>query len=87
MQVDVWVSSQGGISPDGLSYPQTGEDGDAIVDRLNILYIKDTKNRVQGTKSWQVISGTQQYEVDTGLFHNVVRYQFDYYIIQGFVPE
>ena len=87
IQIDVWVSSEGGISPDGLSYPQTGEDADAIVDRINILLVKDTKNVVTGTMKWNIVSGTQQYEQDTYLFHNVVRYQFQYFIESGFVPE
>lgn len=86
LQIDVWVSSEGGISPDNLPYPQTGEDADAIVDRINVLLVQDTKNRVSGTHSWAGVSATQQYEVETGLFHNVSRYQFEYFIKSGFVP-
>ena len=87
IQVDIWVSSEGGISPDNLPYPQTGEDADAIADRVAVLLVKNTKNRVQGTQKWSIVSGTQQYEIDTYLYHNVLRMEFEYFIIQGFVPE
>jgi hypothetical protein len=87
LQIDVWVSSEGGISPDNLPYPQTGEDTDAIVDRINVLLVQDTKNRVSGTHGWSgVSSAPTRYEVETGLFHNVSRYQFEYFIKSGFVP-
>jgi hypothetical protein len=88
LQVDIWVSSEGGTSPDNLSYPQTGEDADIIEDRLNTLFVRDTKNLVQGTFGWGITSHSQQNEgTDTGLWHNVVRYRLSYYIITGFVPE
>jgi hypothetical protein len=88
LQVDIWVSSEGGTSPDNLPYPQTGEDADLIEDRLNTILVRDTKNLVPGTFGWSIISHSQQNEgTDTGLFHNLVRYRLSYYIKSGFVPE
>jgi hypothetical protein len=87
IELNAWVSSEGGVSPDGLSYPQTGEDADQIISRCDYLLIGDRVNPVQDTIQWNGISTSQQYEVETGYWHNLRRYTFSYYMITGWTPE
>ena len=88
LTVDLWISSDGGVdgalSPDGLNYPTTGDDANTIIQQVDRLLLLDTINWVQGTHGWKGASASQQYEVDTKIWHNVRRYNFDYHIMQGY---
>lgn len=77
IQVDIWVSSSGSI-------PSTGEDADAIANRIDILLLLNTPARPANTHGWRRGSSSQQYEEDTGLWHNTLRYEFWYMIKQGY---
>lgn len=87
IELNVWVGSEGGISPDGISYPQTGEDADRIMERCDYLLLGDRLHPVQDTIRWNGVSTSQQYEVETGYWHNLRRYTFSYYLIMGWTPE
>lgn len=78
IQLDIWVSSS------QETVPNTGFDADAIADRVDILLLYNTPARVANTHGWQRTSSSQQYEDDTGLWHNVLRYNFWYLIKQGY---
>ena len=87
IELHVWVSAEGGVSPEGISYPQTGREADMIVSRCDYLLMGDRTNPVQDTIRWAGISGSQQYEVETAYWHNLRRYTFSYYLITGWTPE
>jgi len=76
IQVDIWASSDSDTSPN------TGEDVDLIEQRLDWNFIYDTLHVVVGTFGWKGITSSQQYEEDTRLWHNTVRYGFEYLIRQ-----
>jgi hypothetical protein len=88
IQIDVWVSSQG-------NYPTTGLDTDTIANRIDVLLCYDALNWIADpsganawdTHSWMRVSSSQQYEEDTSLWHNALRYRFDYHTGPGFVPS
>jgi hypothetical protein len=88
IQIDIWVSSQG-------NFPTTGRDADAIANRIDIILFQDSTKRefydengnaICDTHGWRRGGTSQQYEVDTSLWHNALRYQFSYYMMTGFVP-
>lgn len=88
IQLDIWVSSQG-------NYPSTGKDADDIAARIDQILYQDSTKRVFydengvavcDTHGWRKTSTSQQYEEDTSLWHNALRYQFSYHIMSGFVP-
>lgn len=87
IELHVWISSKGGQSPDGISYPQTGRDADMIVTRCDYLLMGDRLHPVQDTIRWNGASTSQQYEVETAYWHNLRRYAFSYYLITGWTPE
>ena len=78
IQLDVWVSSS------SSTMPCTGEDVDAIVNRIDILLLYNSANWIANTHGWRRASSSQQYEEDTGLWHNALRYEFWYLIKQGY---
>ena len=90
IQVDVWVSSNSSTTP------MTGEDADAITQRVDVLLFYDALNWVYGTDpttgartwdthAWSRVSFTQQYEEQTNLWHNAMRYSFNYHLYTGYV--
>lgn len=84
-QFDIWISADGGRSSDGLPLPSTGEDTEAIESRMDILLLLDSKNWIQDTRSWSGLSSTQaMYEPDKRLWHKVIRYKFEYFIMAGY---
>ena len=78
IQIDIWVSSQAGT-------PSTGRDADAIANRIDVLLFQNTPNWIQYTHGWRRGSSSQQYEEATSLWHNALRYSFEYHIMTGFV--
>jgi hypothetical protein len=87
IQLDIWVSSE------SSSTPNTGQDADAIEARIDVLlrlntlgwkYYDSSGNLLFRTHGWRRITTSQQYEDDTSLWHNVVRYEFWYLIKQGY---
>ena len=70
LQVDVWVSSE------DAAFPCTGEDADTIENRVDAVLMSSSP--VSGTILWQKISASQQYEQDTRIWHNAIRYSFRY---------
>ena len=72
VQVDVWVSAA------GESFPYTGEHIDQIAERVDELLVGATP--VSGTRAWQKVGSSQQYEDDTSIWHNALRYTFQYSI-------
>jgi hypothetical protein len=87
IQLDIWVSSQSAATP------STGQDADAIEARIDILlrlntpgwsYYDSGGTRIFRTHGWRRITTSQQYEDDTNLWHNVVRYEFWYLILTGY---
>lgn len=75
VQIDIWVSSEN----DG--FPCTGEDTDLIAERIDALLL-DATSEVSGTRAgtWVKATSSQQYEDDTALWHNALRYSFEYVI-------
>lgn len=73
IQIDVWVSSA------DESFPCTGEDADLIANRIDELLL-NSSSVVPGTieGSWQKTSSSQQYEQDERIWHNALRYSFQY---------
>lgn len=73
IQVDVWVSSA------DESFPCTGEDADLIANRIDELLL-DADTPTTGTMAgtWQKTSSSQQFEDDTRIWHNALRYSFKY---------
>lgn len=63
LQVEVWIKT-------------TGEDADAIADRLDEIYLSSTP--VTNTRSWYRATRSSQYEDDTNMFHVSIRYTFAY---------
>lgn len=87
IQLDIWVSSESSTTPN------TGQDADAIETRIDILlrlntlgwkYYDSGGNLLFRTHGWRRITTSQQYEDDTSLWHNVVRYEFWYLIVTGY---
>jgi hypothetical protein len=88
IQVDIWVSSSSSTTP------STGLDTDAIGNQIDILLIWNSPGYTyydsEGTKlfeshGWRRVSSSQQYEEDNGgLWHNALRYEFYYHILQGY---
>lgn len=73
IQVDVWVSSA------DESFPCTGEDADLIAERIDQLLLNassPTTGTMAGT--WQKTSSSQQHEEDERIWHNALRYSFQY---------
>ena len=79
IQIDIWVSSAG-------SFPTTGRDTGAIANRIDVLLLQDTPNWIQYTHGWRRGSSSQQYEEDTSLWHDALRYTLEYHIMTGYVP-
>ena len=75
LQVDVWVSSA------DEAFPCTGEDADTIANRIDAVLL-DSTSAVTGTTegSWRKISSSQQYEPEERIWHNAIRYSFQYTI-------
>ena len=73
LQIDIWVSSH------SEEFPCTGEDADTIAERVDELLLTPSK-AVTGTLqgSWSKVSGSQQHEDDTTIWHNALRYSFQY---------
>lgn len=87
VQFDIWVSSESSTTPNN------GQNADAIEARIDILlrlntpgwkYYDSGGNLLFRTHGWRKITTTQQYEDDTSLWHNVVRYEFWYLIKTGY---
>ena len=87
IQLDIWVSSESSTTPN------TGQDADAIEAQIDLLlrlntpgwkYYDSGGNLLFRTHGWRKITTSQQYEDDTSLWHNVVRYEFWYLIKQGY---
>lgn len=74
LQVDVWVSGAGD------SFPCTGEDADLIANRIDDVLLAETPPAA-GTAGWERTTTSQQYEDDTHLWHNALRYSFRYSVI------
>ncbi len=73
IQVDVWVSSA------DESFPCTGEDADTIANRVDeILLDADTPTTGTLAGTWQKTTSSQQHEDDTRIWHNALRYSFQY---------
>jgi hypothetical protein len=73
IEISVWVSSM------HTGFPQTGADTDLISSRISELLL-DSTSYVTGTHGWQQISHTQMPEDEKNLWHNVLRFSFDYHI-------
>lgn len=87
IQLDIWVSSESSTTPN------TGQDADAIEARIDLLlrlntpgwkYYDSEGTLLFRTHGWRRITTSQQYEDDTSLWHNVVRYEFWYLIKTGY---
>jgi hypothetical protein len=78
IQVDIWVSSS------NSSVPSTGFDTDAIANQVDILLLYNTPAHTGNTHGWRKVGSSQQYEDETGLWHNVIRYEFWYLTKQGY---
>jgi len=76
LQVGVWVSA----NADG--FPCSGEDADVIVGRIDAILL-DAASPIPGTSGWMKVTSSQQYEGDTGLWHNAARYSFRYSVIDS----
>jgi hypothetical protein len=79
LQVDVWVNSQSSTAPN------TAEDADAIANRLCEIYL-DARSFVttesgKDTHGWQQVSSTQMLEPDTLIWHNALRFTFEYHVM------
>ena len=73
IDVDVWVSGA------ASSAPNTGEDAEAIQDRVDEILYRSAP--VAGTFDWE--SGTvmgARYEDDTQIFHCTSHYTFEYFV-------
>lgn len=73
LQVDIWVSG------DDESSPNSGEDADLIAERVDELLL-DASSPVTGTQQWARTSSSQQFEDDVRVWHNALRYSFQYSI-------
>jgi hypothetical protein len=73
IQIDVWVSSA------DESFPCTGEDCDLIANRIDELLL-DSTAEVTGTRSgtWKKASASQQQDQETNIWHNALRFTFEY---------
>jgi hypothetical protein len=69
VQIDIWVSSE------GSEFPCTGEDADLIQVRVEEVLLNPLAP-VTGTRAWEKITESQQ--EGEGLWHNVIRFAFDY---------
>ena len=73
IQVDVWVSAQ------DETVPCTGEDADEIEARIDAVLldaVTETTGTLQG--SWQKNTASQIFEDDVRIWHNSIRYGFQY---------
>jgi hypothetical protein len=73
IQVDIWVSAQ------DETKPCTGEDTDEIETRIDAILldaVTETSGTLQG--SWQKTTASQQFEDDVRIWHNAIRYGFQY---------
>jgi hypothetical protein len=77
IEISVWVNSQSSTAP------KTGQDADAIEQRVNFLLLQDAGNMIPGTFNWQGTTFPQSFEKDTWLWHNMTRYRFNYFNHQG----
>ncbi len=75
IQVDIWVSSE------DEDAPCTGEDADEIEMRIDALLL-DASSAVAGTRegTWAKSTASQTFEEDTRIWHNAIRYGFEYII-------
>jgi hypothetical protein len=73
LQVDIWVSG------DDESSPNSGEDADLIAERVDELLL-DASSPLTGTGQWARTTSSQQFEEDTRIWHNALRYTFQYSI-------
>ena len=71
IQIDVWVSDQ----HEGM--PCTGEDADIIANRIDSTILNPT-SQITGTYGWSKTTESQQHEDETGIWHNALRYTFQY---------
>jgi hypothetical protein len=71
LQVDVWVSESEG------TFPCTGEDADLIAERIDEILL-DATAPISGTRGWVKTTASQQFENDTCIWHNALRYAFRY---------
>lgn len=72
-QVDIWVSDAGD------SFPHSGDDIDTIEGRIDEILL-DASAPPAGTLAgtWEKESSTQDHEDETGIWHNALRYTFQY---------
>jgi len=73
IEISVWVNSE------HTGFPQTGEDVDIIASRISDLLL-DSTEFVVGTHGWRQIGQSQMHEDDKSIWHNVVRFSFEYHI-------
>ncbi|TRZ79561.1 hypothetical protein D4R86_05705 [bacterium] len=73
IQIDVWISGN------DTDFPNCGEDADTIANEVDKILVG---SEVSGTRigTWKKISSTQQHESNVNVWHNAVRYKFDYTI-------
>lgn len=71
LQVDIWVREN------REEFPSTGEDLETIANRVDAVLL-DAAAPVSGTRLWRKISGSQQFEADTKIWHAALRYAFQY---------
>lgn len=75
IQVDIWVSSA------DESFPCTGEDADQIAEQVDKVLL-DSTSPVAGTLagSWVKASSSQQHDYETSIWHNALRFSFQYQV-------
>jgi hypothetical protein len=73
IQIDLWCSAQ------SETFPCSGEDLDLVADRVDAVLL-DSTSSVSGSKegTWRKTTSSQQLENDTGIWHNALRYTFQY---------
>lgn len=74
LQIDIWVSSA------AEEFPCTGEDCDIITNRIDEI-LMDAASPVPNTIGWSKTTESQQNEEDPPIWHNAVRYEFRYSLI------
>lgn len=71
IQVDIWISDL------HEGFPCTGEDADTIANRIDEVILHPA-TAIAGTYGWSKTTESQQHEDDTGIWHNAIRYSFQY---------
>jgi hypothetical protein len=75
IQLDVWVSATQG------DFPQSDDDTDIIAARVDkdILLPESPLTAITGTSCWnRVTESSPQFEDDTEIWHDALRYAFNY---------